>query len=395
MADDRAFKQHQQVEYSPHKTVNISNIVEDFKKTLAAIGASEEINDEVKTYLKLVDTQSNKEKPSPKLIKTNLTNAAGILDEYITETLEKPSRVVTDWVNALLLQKIDYKADKRIELASEVPADKPVQPAPVKTELSSKDKQLRKLYKTTQKLIDSGDFKKAITGFDKILPTAKKSSDKIVETRIYFDKAYIYDEQNNLPKALENYAKAAELAFKGGKNKIHATCHYNMGSIYDEAGKTDLALKHYYAALSFDGQAENLKAQTHTLNDVGNVFSSLNKHKKAINHYQVGLSLTKETQDLEGRAFLFSNTASAFKTTGMEDRALKFYKKAVQCDMKIGNLEGYSVNYERAADIMRENNFDKKADAMYKKSLTAAQKLGDQGLYDRILNKLKQNTLSY
>lgn len=396
--DDRTFKNKQHFEYSPQKTVNIRNVVEDFKKTLAAIDATDEINEEVKTYLKLVDTQSLKEKPSPKLIKANLTNAAGILDEYITETLNKPSRVVTDWISALLLQNIDYKTDKNIEISAEnkkaeIPSQLTL--AEEKQSLSKEDKQLRKLYKTAQKLVDSGSFRQALMNYEQILPQAQKSSDKIVETRIYLDKAYIYDMGKNFPKALENYSKAAMLAFVNGNNKIQATCHYNMASIYDDSSKTDLALKHYYAALSFNGQVENLKAQSHTLNDVGNVFAALNKRKKAINHYQVGLALTKETHDIKGRAFLLSNTASVFKAAGKDDKALNFYKKSIQCDIKTGNLEGYLVNYEKAADIMSENNFGKKAEIMYKKSLTAAQKLGDKGLFDRILKKLDQNTLSY
>jgi len=402
--DNRSFKNNQQFEYSSQKPVNIRTIVEDFKKTLAAIDATEEINEEVKTYLKLVDAQAVKEKPSVKLIKTNLTNAAGILDEYITETLNKPSKVVTNWIDALLLQKVDYKADESIEgIEKTVPAEKKPEIEPEKIitpeNQSIKDlpvnKKLEKFYRKTEKLVDSGEFAQALINYEKILPEAQKNGDKKTETKVYLDKAYIYDISKNFPSALENYNKAANTAFETGNDKTQAICHYNIASIYDEFGKTDAAIKHYYAALSLDGQVENLKAQSHTLNDVGNIFSSEKKYKKAVDHYQVGLSLTKETNDLEGRAFLLSNLGSVFKEKGKDRQALKFFQKSTECDIKIGNMEGYSINYEHAGDIMNRNNMLKKAEFLYQKSLTVAQKLDDGSMSQRILQKLEKNNLSY
>ncbi len=404
--DNRSFAgSNPQVEYSHQKTVNISNIVEDFKKTLAAIDASEEINEEVNTYLKLVDTQAQKEKPSSKIIRANLANASGILDEYITQTLNKPSKVVTDWINALLLQKIDYKADKPVE-KTEPPAVQPeenVFSAPglpgTAENLAVKEnptgKKLEKLYKKTEILVDSGKFRQALLNYEKLLPEAQKTGHKDIETKIYLDKAYIYDSNRDYPPALENYHKAAAVACEAGNSKIQAISHYNIASIYDEFGQVSLALEHYYAALSHDGQVDNLKAQANTLNDVGNIFSSVRKYKTALDHYQTGVSLTRETNDLQGRAFLFSNIGSVFKETGKDGHALKFYRKSIECDIKTGNLEGYSINYEQAGDIMNRNNKPQKAYNLYKKSLAAAQKLDERDLSSRLIEKLGQNNLSY
>lgn len=378
--------------------------MEDFKKTLAAIDASKEINEEVKTYLKLVETQAHKDKPSSKLIKANLTNAAGILDEYITETLNKPSRVVTDWVKALFLQKVDYKADKNIpETAVPEPKEIPAIPVQGQAEVAEEqpvkpdpaNEKLERNYQKTEKLTDSGKFRQALVNYDKLLLRAKKVGNKDIETRIYLDKAYVYDIRKDYPAALDNYHRAAKVSAETGNQKTQAICHYNMASIYDEFGKTDLALNHYYAALSLDGQTENMKAQTHTLNDVGNVFTSMRKYRQAVDHYQVGVSLTKETNDLKGRSFLLSNIGSVFKDTGKDDRALKFYKKSIEYDIKTGNLEGYAINYEHSGDIMSRNSRIKKAQSLYKKSLSASQKLDDRELSARVLEKLNRNNLSY
>lgn len=99
-----------QVDYTKNK-VNISQVVEDFKSTIAAINAPKEISDEVHIYLGLVESESRKENPSREIILSNLKNASKISDKFIEDSLKKPSTVVEDWVNALFLQNVDLKAD--------------------------------------------------------------------------------------------------------------------------------------------------------------------------------------------------------------------------------------------------------------------------------------------
>ena len=64
-----------------------------------------------KFIVSLHQHQSNKEKPNVQLIKSNLKAASQVLDEYIATSLNKPSKVVENWVDALFLQQIDFKYD--------------------------------------------------------------------------------------------------------------------------------------------------------------------------------------------------------------------------------------------------------------------------------------------
>ena len=406
----------QSIDYSKGN-VNISQIVVDFKNTLKAIGASKEVNEEVKTYLKLVEIQSGKENPSPKIIKSNLINAAGTLDGYITETLNKPSGVVKNWVDALLLQKVDYKSDKPLETSESHPEQSEgsiqltdIARVPKKTNSSAlpqnnniikenikrpEDIKLEELYKKAEKIVDSGDFDKALSVYEKLIPFSQKIKNTEVETRLYMDKAYIHDENGDYIKALESYNKAANVAFTAGNQEIQAQAHYNMATIYDDFGKHDAALTHYYESLSLDGQVDNLKGQSLTLNDVGNSFAGRYDYKQALDHFKVGFSLTKETGDNKGKACILSNTAGVFRDLGQDDKAIRYYRDSIKIDTKIGNVEGYAKSFEQAADIMLRNNKPEKAENLYKKSLIASQKIGDKNWSARILEKLQQNSLSY
>lgn len=404
----------QTIDYSTGK-VNISQIIVDFKNTLKAIGSSKEINNEVETYLKLVELQSLKENPSPKIIKSNLLNAAVILDGYIEETLNKPSGVVKNWVDALLLQKVEYKSDKTAE-NTQKPLLNPSEQTTGRKEsqnstnnalkktssvtrnsdnLRPADIKLEELYKKAEKIVDSGDFGKALSVYEKLIPFSKKIQNTDIETKLYMDKAYIHDENGDISDALKSYNKAANIAFKSGDQKVQAQAHYNMASIYDDFGKTDAALNHYYEALSLDGQVENLKGQSVTLNDVGNVFAGQYDYKQALDHFKVGFSLTNETGDNAGKACILSNTAGVFKNLGDDNKAIRYYRDSIKIDTKIGNVEGYAKSYEQAGDIMLKNNHAEKAENLYKKSLAASQKIGDQNWSARILDKLQQNSLSY
>jgi len=401
---------NQSIDYSTGK-VNINQIVVDFKSTLKAIGASKEVNEEVEAYLKLVELQSIKENPSQKIIKSNLTNAAGVLDGYIAETLNKPSGVVKNWIDALLLQKVEYKSDKPVETlkGNSVKSEGSFQLTNTSTTKSSvlpqndttiknnrpEDIKLQELYKKAEKIADSGDFDRALSVYEKLIPFSQKINNTEVETKLYMDKAYIHDESGDYISALDSYNKAATVAFKAGNQEIQAQAHYNMASIYDDFGKLDAALVHYYESLSLDGQVENLKGQSVTLNDVGSVFASKYDYKQALNHFKVGFSLTKETGDEKGKACILSNTAGVFRDLGHDDKAVKYYRDSIKIDTKIGNVEGYAKSFEQAGDIMFRNNYSEKAENLYKKSLIAAQKVGDQGWSARILDKLQQNSLSY
>lgn len=417
------------IDYTNSK-VNISQIVLDFKNTLKAIGASKEVNDEVEAYLNLVELQSVKENPSQRIIKSNLANAAVILDGYISETLNKPSTVVKNWIDALLLQKVEYKSDKPVENKgnnsiisrySEIPepschperSEGSVQTAE-STAISEKtdfsgliqgnkvvkntspaDIKLEELYKKAGKIADSGDYDKALSSYEKLISFSQKLNNIGIQIRLYMDKAFIHDVNGDYINALESYNEAAKLAFESGNSEIQAKAHYNMASIYDDFGKEDAALAHYYESLSLDGETDNLKGQSITLNDVGNVFSENKDYRQALDHFKVGFSLASELKDNAGKACILSNTAGVFRDLGYDDKAVRYYRDSIKFDTRIGNTEGYARSYEQAGDIMFRNNYPEKAESLYKKSLIAAQKIGDKGWSAKILDKLQQTSLSY
>ena len=128
-------------------TVNISQIVTDFKSTVIAIGAPEDVSSEVNSYLSLVEKESQKANPSRDIIFSNLINASKISDAYIHQELSKkngnaPKNVVEGWIDALFKQRVELKADAthiNPDFQLDIPDKKRTQQAPKSEPKSNED----------------------------------------------------------------------------------------------------------------------------------------------------------------------------------------------------------------------------------------------------------------
>jgi tetratricopeptide (TPR) repeat protein len=89
-------------------SISIQTILGDFQKTLESINATKNVKDDVTPYLQVIAHQARQKNPSVSLIRQNLSIAAGTIDSFIAQSLGQPSNVVKEWVDALLMQPINY-----------------------------------------------------------------------------------------------------------------------------------------------------------------------------------------------------------------------------------------------------------------------------------------------
>jgi hypothetical protein len=95
---------------SDNNDINVSDILKDFKSTMTAIGVPREVGITIMEHLRGAHIQASSDDPAISRIQHDLCQAADKLDGYISETLGKQSSVVKQWLDALLLQKVTYKA---------------------------------------------------------------------------------------------------------------------------------------------------------------------------------------------------------------------------------------------------------------------------------------------
>ena len=408
--------QNNNAQTSTINDINIAQIIKDFKNTAIAIGTPEDLSQEVNSYISLIETQVKKENPNVKLVKSNLKNAASILDGHISATLNKDSKVVENWVDTLFLQNINFKYNdneinerflvkfpdnttsqtKREENLQETSQQETVIPTEDKTKVIPisvaggvkipQDKQLKSLFIQAKKYAYAQNPEKAIKSFEKALDRANEIDDVETSGKIYFEVGKIYDNHDYLPQALKSYHKSIKLS---KDENVRAKAYYSMAQIYDDINQITPALDHYVSAVSHAGEAENLPAQSASLTKIGNIYTDM-YDKEAFDYYDIAQDLASETNNHNLKGYVSSNTGKAYVKFEEPEKALKSYSQAVKNYTEGKTPAKTAQNYIAAADIMVEFNNIDKAYTLLKKAQKQARKTDNINLMREINTKISQ-----
>lgn len=403
------------IDYTKNK-ISIEQVLKDFKNTTNAIGAPAEIQAEVSQYLSLIENQALKDTPNAQVIQSNLKNASQILDEYITKTLKKPSKVVENWVDALFLQQIDYKAPvKEVEQTSvvdfnenkifeEIPQDnnsvnsqgqilqetqsfQQDENPQIKQKFTGyvpSDKTLKRMFINAKKYSEINQKEKALVTFDNALKYAENINDEQTCALIHFEQGKIYDSFNSVENALYNYYEAAN---QSSDNNVKAKAHLSMGKIYDDYVKFEPAVEHYCAAVSFAGESDNLNLQTKVLSDLAQIHAQKYDKNNALMFMDLSDVVAEETKDNQVKGLISAKNANNCKKLNENAKALQYYGKSAKAFSETDNYENLAKNYMNAAQIMLGYGNKSKAKNLLSKAFSAAQHTNAKDLKQEIANQ--------
>ncbi|MBE7713333.1 MAG: hypothetical protein E7Z87_06285 [Cyanobacteria bacterium SIG26] len=401
--------------------INIAQILKDFKNTAIAIGTPEDLSGIVDSYLSAVEQQVKKGGADSKLVKTTLKSAASVLDRHISETLNKDSQVVENWVDTLFLQRINLhyneeeinerflvkfpdgstsqtKRQEELTETSQVEqipqqakqGDSNVIPISVAGQTTStkipQDKQLKLLFIQAKKFAYANNPEQAIKSFEQALNRAMEIDDTETSGKIYYEVGKIYDDHDFLAQALKSYNQSLKLSTD---ENVKTKAHYSMAQIYDDINQITPAMDHYFSTVSHAGEAENLSAQTASLTKLGNIYSAMYE-KEAFNYYDIATDIANETDDNKLKGFVASNQGSAYMKFEKPEEALKSYSKAAQNYTTAESPIKAAQTYLAAADIMVEFNNLNKAYSLLTKAQKHARQTENVNLMNEINTKLRQ-----
>ncbi len=399
--------------------INIAQILKDFKNTALAIGTPDDLNEIVDGYLSVVQKQVKSGNANPKLVKTTLSSAATVLDNYISETLNKDSKVVENWVEALFLQNIDLKYDeesinerflvkfpdgttsqnkrqeelKETAQTTEIPQATgensnviPISVAGTPTSKIPQDKQLKSLFIQAKKYAYANNPEKAIKSFEQALNRALEIDDTETSGKIYYEVGKIYDDHDYIAQALKSYNQSIKLTTD---ENVKTKAHYSMAQIYDDVNQITPAIEHYFSTVSHAGEAENIPAQSASLTKLGNIYTDMYE-KQAFDYYDVANNLAQETENNHLKGFVASNTGNAYKKFDEPEKALKSYSNAVKNYTEADAPLKTAQNYLASADIMVEYNAINKALNLLNKAQKYARQTDNINLMSEINTKISQ-----
>ena len=425
-------------------SVNIAQILKDFRNTIKAIATPAEIEEQVNNYLQIVEQQVREPKPQVNLIQSNLKIAASLLDRYISETLNKDSKVVQNWLDALFLQRINYnynaeeinpnflvkfpddgpkkepetekkeevKQQEVVEAQIEVQPTQVHEPIPMAQEediieleeyspqdleeefiqaekiishkpnitIIPQDTRLKSLFVEAKKQAFSNNPQKAMSIFKEAFNRAGELKDTETQSRICLEIGKIYDDNDFVAQALNSYYKSLQYTTD---TNVKSRAHYSMAQIYDDVNEVGPALEHYITSISYAGKSDDLIGQSDSLTRVANIFTD-KYDESAFEYYDVARKLVEQTADSNMKGYVLSNTADACVHFRKNDKALKYYAEAVKNYEKTNALEEIAQNYKSAAELMIQFNSPNKAKSLLKKAMVNAVKTQNEDLISEI-----------
>ena len=425
------------IDYSKSK-VNIAQIITDFKSTTNAIGAPPNIVQEVDQYLALAETQSLKNQAHQKPIQSNLKNASNVLDKFISQTLNKKSKVVENWIDALFLQQVDYKSDPTtvnedflVKLPDKETGDmKPIsqnlatqqvqgtttqevqQPqqhpveevvtkpepetlaaTPQTEEIPQKthnvyipnDPQIKKSFIQGKKYASINQPDKAIQAFNTALTQAQYIGDTNAEGMACYELGKIYDNQDNLNKALGFYNQAHRAS---NDNNLKVQALYAMAQIYDDVVYFEPAMEHYFAAISYAGEAENLNAQTKALSDIADMYADRYDIARTYQYYGIAKNIALETNNTKTMGAIWSRSGDSLSILNENVNALQDYKSSARFYEQADSPVKMAKNYEKASSVMMKLGNRKKAQSLLEKAHTLALRASDEEYAHKLQKQL-------
>lgn len=417
------------IDYSKSK-VNIAQILTDFKNTAIAIGSPPNIIQEVDQYLALAETQSLKNEPNKKIIQSNLKNASNVLDDFISKTLNKKSKVVENWIDALFLQQVDYKSDPETinaDFLVKLPDKETGEMKPISKSISERaearleadkaqaaksadlesqamvqeasiaqkavksgiyipqNEQIRKAFLQGKKYSAINEPEKAIEAFQSAIEQAHMLGDNKAEGMACFELGQIYDRNDNLEDALKYYNQAHKST---DDNNLKAKAYYSMAQIYDDVVYFEPAMNHYFAAISFAGEAENLNAQTKALADIGDMYAQMYDAQKTHEYYDTAKSIALETKNNKTMGAIWSRAGDSMTVINENVNALQDYKASAKFYEEADSPAKMARNYEKASNVMLRLGNSEKARNLLEKAQKLALKADDSDFTQRISKKL-------
>ena len=352
-------KQTQINNMARNNKVNIAQVIKDFRGTIAAIGTPNCLVDEIEDYLNKVIDHTKGDAPSINFVQTNLLNAAVILDKYISDTLEKESRVVQNWLEALFLQRINYsyndteinedflvkfpkdeKTPQEKSSVEPIPTEEPVvqqeipdyepivqQPVQQVQQPVRQTVPIRPAQQRVQPMVQPQRVVQRVVETPQQV-TVQKPKLTIIpednELKSLFIQAKKHAYSNNPAKAMNILEKALTRAESVKDEDAQSKICYEMGKIYDDNNYLAQALNNYNRSLQVTTDT-GMKTKAHY--SMAKIYDDVNQLDSAVQHYMNSVSYAGKEDNLSSQSKSLTNIGNIY-TDKYNPDAFVFYDEA-------------------------------------------------------------------
>jgi tetratricopeptide (TPR) repeat protein len=371
----------QAVQYNANQKIPLDAVIGDFKNTMSALGADEQTRSEVTAYLNVVRLQAGKDQPEVPYIRQTLKTAANSLDQFISKALGQPSQVVKEWVDALLLQNIDYKAT----LPLDHPSDSEHKPAtsadaiPVSKEGSGEDApdeltepsatpsanalpastktQVKSLIEAAKAERLAGNPQQADQKLQDALALLKDANRPDWEGKVWRMRGRTLDQSGQWEQAVQAYQQSAHSFETAKQPQRQAQALQAMASILEEHGQLTPAKAAYRQVVALDRQSGEVQNQARSLNDLAGVLLKQGDSRQAVRALQKASTLAESPNvQPEVRSDILSNLGAAHHQAQNYDQAVQSYQQSLQAAQEARDKNRYTSALQHLASVYTQSN---------------------------------------
>lgn len=283
------------VEQQQRGRISIQTVLKDFYKTLEAVSSDPSIQKTVKPYLDVVELQSQTEKPNMALMRENLKIAAKTLDNYITASLGEPSNVVKEWIDALLMQPLDFR---QTHLPASNSTGQPKLPKSFSTVLETLDPEAipraavtaNSLLGEAKKALQAKDWGEAKAKLTQAQDLTTNETPAAIKAHIFYGLGKLSERDKNTHEALNYYQQAQEALSNthtnatGMEQKIATALSqisYSHGLEARENKKYQMAFQFFKSALSHAKTSSDTNIQNKVLQQLAALYLDIGKPERA------------------------------------------------------------------------------------------------------------------
>jgi len=347
-------------------TIPIQSVLSDFNSTMSALGVDNNTNAEVTAYLNIVKLQASLDRPDIPFVKQALKVSANTMDRYITQALGQPSSVVRDWVDALLLQPINFKQGQSTQ--SDVTLATQARVQTIKTPEEAR-RQVSDWVRQSKSLAQEGKLTDAKALVRQSLTQMDGSAQPVIQGRLHALLGRYEAQDGNKEAALRQYQRAydrfEETPDDTDANERQARILSSMGKLYDELGQLDPAQTHYEALLRHPGYAPTPEAASQTYNDLGSIYLRQAEPQKAIDTFQLAYQQARSTGESNtALPDILSNLGAAHHEARQYQQSAQAYRLSLKFAKAQRNRDAYRSGLQSLAQLYEDANLSDRATAV-------------------------------
>lgn len=222
-----------------------------------------------------------------------------------------------------------------------------------------------------------GRVDKALTYYQRSLPLAKKTGDKLLLGIVYDNIGSVHTKQGNYSGGLKFSKKALPYFKKLGNKRSLSTTIANIASVYENLSLYSKALKQYNKALKIRKKIGSDLLLAYSYGAIGGLQSNIGNYDQALISFNKSLEYARKTGSPSQTSTTLNNIGLLYKRLGEYDKALDYYKKSLIIKQDKGDPGSIASTTSNLGQLLWAQEKYEEAEHYFRKALEIRKKRGN------------------